>query len=111
MTTKTRAAIKSEHGQPLLVDEIELEDPGADEVLVKLFATGLCHSQLHQIHNPLSPMPLLLGHEGTGRVLKAGSNVSHVREGERVMIQFVPRDLPEGETSAARTTYRWRGDE
>ena len=107
----TRAAIKAEHGAPLLVDEIELGDPGPDEVLVKLFATGICHSQLHQIHNALSPMPLLLGHEGTGLVLQAGSNVTHVREGERVMVQFVPRDLPDGETTAARTTYRWRGDE
>ena len=111
MATKTRAAIKAEHGAPLLVDEIEIEDPGDDEVLIKLFATGICHSQLHQIHNPLSATPLLLGHEGTGVVLKAGSKVMHVREGERVMIQFVPRDLPDGETAAAHTTFRWRGDE
>ena len=111
MATKTRAAIKAEHGAPLLVDEIEIEDPGDDEVLIKLFATGICHSQLHQIHNPLSATPLLLGHEGTGVVLKAGSKVMHVREGERVMIQFVPRDLPDGETAAVHTTFRWRGDE
>ena len=111
MTLTTRAAIKAEHGVPLLVDEIELDDPGDDEVLVKLFATGICHSQLHQIHNPLSPMPLLLGHEGTGVVLKAGSNVKHVREGRHVMVQFVPRDLPDGMTTANRTKYRWQGDE
>ena len=111
MAMKTRAAIKAQHGVPLLVEEIELEDPGDDEVLVKLFATGICHSQLHQLHDPLSPMPLLLGHEGTGVVLKAGSNVSHVSEGERVMIQFVPRDLPQGETAAARTKFRWQGEE
>jgi Zn-dependent alcohol dehydrogenase len=111
MTTKTRAAIKAEHGVPLLVDEIELEDPGDEEVLVKLFATGICHSQLHQIHNPLSPMPTLLGHEGTGVVLKAGSKVEHVSEGERVMIQFVPRDLAEGLTTAPRTKYTWQGEE
>jgi Zn-dependent alcohol dehydrogenase len=111
MAMKTRAAIKAQHGVPLLVEEIELEDPGDDEVLVKLFATGICHSQLHQLHNPLSPMPLLLGHEGTGVVLKAGSNVSHVSEGERVMIQFVPRDLPEEETTPAGTKFRWQGEE
>ena len=58
MTLTTRAAIKAEHGAPLLVEEIELNDPNDNEVLVELFATGLCHSQLHQIHNPLSPMPL-----------------------------------------------------
>ncbi len=110
MPLTTRAAIKAVHGAPLLVEEIELPDPGPEEVLVKLFATGICHSQLHQIHNPLSPIPLLLGHEGTGVVLKAGNRVSHVREGERVMIQFVPRDLPEGQTTAARTSFRWRGE-
>jgi len=71
MTLKTRAAIKAKFGEPLLVDEIELEDPGDEEVLVKLFATGICHSQLHQIHNPDGPVPTLLGHEGTGVVLKA----------------------------------------
>lgn len=111
MTTKTRAAIKAKFGEPLLVDEIELEDPGDEEVLVKLFATGICHSQLHQIHNPDGPVPTLLGHEGTGVVLKAGSKVSHVSEGDRVMIQFVPRDLPDGMTTANRTKYRWQGEE
>ncbi|MDA1240477.1 MAG: zinc-binding dehydrogenase [Chloroflexi bacterium] len=111
MTLKTRAAIMAAHGEPLLVEEIELDDPGPSEVLVKLFATGICHSQLHQIHNPLSPVPLLLGHEATGVVLKAGSAVTHVREGERVMVQFVPRDLPEGKDTADRTTFRWRGQE
>jgi Zn-dependent alcohol dehydrogenase len=111
MTLKTRAAIKAVFGEPLLVEEIELEDPGDEEVLVKLFATGICHSQLHQIHNPDGPTPTLLGHEGTGIVLKAGSKVSHVAEGERVMIQFVPRDLPDGMTTANRTKYRWQGEE
>jgi Zn-dependent alcohol dehydrogenase len=111
MTLKTRAAIKAVFGEPLLVEEIELEDPGDEEVLVQLFATGICHSQLHQIHNPDGPVPTLLGHEGTGIVLKAGSKVSHVKEGERVMIQFVPRDLPEGMTTANRTRYRWQGEE
>ncbi|MDA0350616.1 MAG: zinc-binding dehydrogenase [Chloroflexi bacterium] len=111
MTLKTRAAIKAKFGEPLLVDEIELADPGDEEVLVKLFATGICHSQLHQIHNPDGPVPTLLGHEGTGIVLKAGSKVTHVKEGERVMIQFVPRDLPEGMTTANRTKYTWQGNE
>ena len=111
MTMTTRAAIKAKFGEPLLVDEIELEDPGDEEVLVKLYATGICHSQLHQIHNPDGPVPTLLGHEGTGLVLKAGSGVTHVREGERVMIQFVPRDLPEGMTTANLTTYRWQGEQ
>lgn len=111
MTMTTRAAVFAGHGEPLAVEEIELPDPAADEVLVKLFATGICHSQLHQIHNPRTPTGTLLGHEGTGIVLKAGANVQHVHEGGRVMVQFVPRDLPQGQTSAARTPYRWRGND
>ena len=111
MTTKTRAAINAVFGEPLLVDEIELDDPNEEQVLVKLFATGLCHSQLHQMNNPDMARPMLIGHEGTGVVLKAGAKVSHVREGDRVMIQFVPRDLPEGMTEANKTTYRWQGNE
>lgn len=107
---KTRAAIKAVHGEPLLVDEIELDDPGPDEVLVELFASGICHSQLHQIHNPAQRMPALLGHEATGVVMKAGSNVTHVKEGDRVMIPFVPRDLPEGKVTSDRTAFRWRGE-
>ncbi len=111
MTTKTRAAIKAVFGEPLLVDEIELADPNEEEVLVKLYATGICHSQLHQIHNPDGPVPTLLGHEGTGVVMKAGSKVSHVKEGDRVMLQFVPRDLPEGMRTANRSKFTWRGEE
>jgi Zn-dependent alcohol dehydrogenase len=111
MTLKTRAAIKVKFGEPLLVDEIELEDPGDEEVLVQLYASGICHSQLHQIHNPDGPVPTLLGHEGTGVVLKAGKGVKHVKEGDRVMMQFVPRDLPDGMKTANRTKYRWQGNE
>ena len=111
MPTTTRAAIKIEHGVPLAIEQITLPDPGPAEVLVKLFASGICHSQLHQIHNPAQSMPALLGHEATGVVLAAGRDVKHVREGERVMIPFVPRDLPDHLTSAPRTTYTLRGEQ
>ncbi|MSP21832.1 MAG: alcohol dehydrogenase [Dehalococcoidia bacterium] len=111
MPTTTRAAIKIEHGAPLAIEEITLPDPGPDEVLVKLYASGICHSQLHQIHNPRQSLPALLGHEATGIVLAAGREVKHVREGERVMIPFVPRDLPDHLTSAHRTTYTLRGEQ
>jgi len=107
---KTRAAIKAAHGAPLLIDEIELDGPGEAEVLVKLFATGICHSQLHQIFSLQAPMPVLLDHEATGVVLEAGRKVEHVQPGQRVMIQFVPRDLPDGQAAAAHTKYRWRGE-
>ena len=47
---KSLAAILAQHGQPLVIDEVEYGEPLTDQVLVKLFASGICHSQLHQIH-------------------------------------------------------------
>jgi Zn-dependent alcohol dehydrogenase len=107
----TRAAIKAEHDAPLVIEEIELAEPGDGEVLVKILSTGICHSQLHQIFNLRAPMPVLLGHEATAVVLQVGPQVTHVRSGERVMIQFVPRDLPPGKRAAERTRFGWRGKE
>ena len=57
---------------------------------------GSCHSQLHQLHNPDLQRPLLLGHEATGVVTAKGSEVSHVREGDRVMVTWVPREITVG---------------
>jgi Zn-dependent alcohol dehydrogenase len=108
---KTRAAVHVKHGEPLVVDEIELADPGPDEVLVRLYASGICHSQLHQLHNPNSPTPTLLGHEATGVVSAKGHNVTHVKEGDRVMVTWVPRDTsPEG-PMAQRAKYTYQGQQ
>ena len=80
---KSRAAIHTQHGKPLTVDEIDIPDPKDEQVVVKLFSSGVCHSQLHQMHNPTLARPLLLGHEGTGIVTHVGSNVDHVAEGDK----------------------------
>jgi Zn-dependent alcohol dehydrogenase len=110
---KTRAAVHVQHGQPLAVEEIELPDPGPEEVLVHLYASGICHSQLHQLHNPAQSTPALLGHEATRVVLAAGRDVSHVREGDRVMVTWVPRNLPPDAPTGARprTTFGFRGQQ
>ena len=52
MSTKGRAAILVEANQPLVVDEVEFPDPGADQILVKLFSSGICHSQIHTMRRP-----------------------------------------------------------
>ena len=93
MATKTRAAIIVECGEPLAVDEIVLKDPGDSEVLVKLIASGICHSQLHAINSTEVKIPSLLGHEGTGLVVKTGKNVSHIKEGDHCIITWVPRNI------------------
>ncbi len=108
---KTRAAIKVEHGKPLAVEEIELPGPQPDEVLVRLFASGICHSQLHQLHNPDSPTPTLLGHEATGVVLDAGREVDHVKEGDRVMVTRVPRDITPELSPPRASKFTFRGAE
>jgi Zn-dependent alcohol dehydrogenase len=93
---KSRVAIHIAHGQPLVVEEVDFPAPGPDQVLVRQFASGVCHSQLHQIHNPDLPVPAVLGHESTGVVEAAGANVRHVKEGDRVFVTWVPRSPPKG---------------
>ena len=79
-------------GLPTLeVQEVELPDPDPTQVVVKQFASGICHSQLHQMHRPRRS-PALLGHESTGVVLKKGRQVDHVEEGDTVLVTWVPRD-------------------
>jgi Zn-dependent alcohol dehydrogenase len=107
---KTRAAIQLEANGPLTVAEIELPDPDEDQVVVKQFASGICHSQLHQMHNPNLVRPLLLGHESTGVVVAKGRNVDHVREGDRVMVTWVPRDGHEGMEVPTQGTMHYGGN-
>src|SRR5262249_34269120 len=88
MSIKCRAAILVEPNKPLVVDEVELPDPEPDQVWVKLFASGVCHSQLHTMRRPPRPghrLPALLGHESTGLVVAKGRDVTHVREGDHVI--------------------------
>ena len=89
---KVKAAISVAVGQPLVIDDLDIGDPGLTHVIVKQFATGVCHSQLHQMHNPLLPRPLVMGHESTGVVVAKGREVSHVKEGDHVMLTWVQRD-------------------
>ena len=89
---KVKAVINIDVGGPLVIDDLDIGDPGPTHVIVKQFATGVCHSQLHQIHNPALPRPLVLGHESTGVVVAKGREVTHVNEGDRVMLTWVQRD-------------------
>jgi Zn-dependent alcohol dehydrogenase len=91
-----------------VVDEVELPDPAPDQVLVKLFASGICHSQLHQIHrNVPRSFPTLLGHESTGVVIAKGAAVSHVREGDHVMTTWIDRGGAADTAPRSRAVGRW----
>jgi Zn-dependent alcohol dehydrogenase len=93
---KTPAAIFVEKDKPMIIDDIDLPDPGPSQVLVKQFATGVCHSQLHELDRPQPQVPIVLGHESTGVVVAKGKGVSHVNEGDHVMVTWVQRNPVSG---------------
>lgn len=78
--------------RPLEVVEVELDDPGQGEVLLKMTAAGLCHSDLSVVDgNRPRPLPMLLGHEGAGIVQKVGPGVTGLAVGDHVVTVFLPR--------------------
>ena len=88
---KTRAAVLWGLGEKWEVDEIELDPPGADEVLVRLTASGLCHSDEHLVTGDLPfPLPVVGGHEGAGTVVEVGAGVEDLAEGDSVILTFLP---------------------
>lgn len=88
---KSKAALQIESGGPLVIDEIDIPDPGPNQVTVRNFASGVCYSQVHQLRNPGLPRPMGLGHEGSGVVTQVGKEVTHVREGDHVISTWVSR--------------------
>ena len=77
---KIRAAVLEEFGQPLVVQELELAEPRAGEVLVRLVACGVCHTDLYTASgaDPSGYAPTVLGHEGAGVVERVGDAVTSV---------------------------------
>jgi S-(hydroxymethyl)glutathione dehydrogenase/alcohol dehydrogenase len=88
---KTRAALFRGAGRPLELQEIELDEPRDDEVLVRMSAVGICGTDLHSIRGEWErPTPMVLGHEGAGVVEEVGSTVTRVRPGDRVVLSWAP---------------------
>ena len=87
-----RAAVLDRHGQPVRVETLLLHPPRHDEVLVRVAAAGVCHSDLHLAEGHLGDgrWPIVLGHEGAGVVEAVGESVTHVRPGDAVAFCFVP---------------------
>lgn len=76
---------------PLQIEEIELDPPGPYEVLVRMRAAGLCHSDLSVINGDRPrPTPMALGHEGAGEIVEVGAEVRDLKPGDRVIAAFVP---------------------
>ena len=86
-----KAAVLYEPHNPLAVEDLHLDGPRTGEVLVKLAASGVCHSDLHYIKGDRQhPMPVVLGHEGSGTVEEVGQGVTYARSGDHVVLSFVP---------------------
>jgi S-(hydroxymethyl)glutathione dehydrogenase/alcohol dehydrogenase len=90
---RVRAAVLEEFGQPLVVQELELEEPRAGEALVRLVACGVCHTDLYTASgaDPSGYAPAVLGHEGAGVVERVGEGVRSVAPGDHVVTLFSPQ--------------------
>lgn len=130
MLTKIKAALMVKPHEALRVELLDLEEPHKDEVMVKIAATGVCHSDIsvHQAVLP-SPLPVVLGHESAGTVVAVGLNVKNLTVGDRVVLSLLaqcgtcfycshnqPVLCESGQASMLRgtmadgtTRYRWRG--
>src|SRR5215203_2858729 len=88
---RMRAAVLWQPGAPIDVAEVELDEPRAGEVLVRIAASGVCASDLHVVDGDLpEPMPLVLGHEASGVVVEVGAEVESLAPGDHVVLALVP---------------------
>jgi Zn-dependent alcohol dehydrogenase len=99
MPMKTKAAVLHQMqlerpysvSKPLKIEEVELDPPGVNEVVVKIKAAGLCHSDLSVIDgNRPRPLPMALGHEAAGEVVELGEGVKSLKVGDHVVFAFLP---------------------
>jgi alcohol dehydrogenase len=85
-----KAAVLYETGKPLVIEEVELDEPQENEILVKLEATGVCHSDLNFMRGDTpQPLPFVPGHEGAGIVEKVGPGVTSVQPGDHVILMVL----------------------
>ena len=89
---KTRAAVAWEAGKPLAIEDVELAGPKAGEVLVRIVATGVCHTDAFTLSgaDPEGLFPAILGHEGGGIVEEVGAGVTSVKAGDHVIPLYTP---------------------
>jgi S-(hydroxymethyl)glutathione dehydrogenase/alcohol dehydrogenase len=87
----SRAGIFHGVGRPFEILEIELDEPGPTDVLVRMAAVGICGTDLHSVRGEwLRPTPIVLGHEGSGVVERVGSEVEHLQPGDEVVLSWAP---------------------
>ncbi|CAN5599079.1 alcohol dehydrogenase AdhP [soil metagenome] len=92
MEKTMKAAVVRAFGQPLVIEEVRVPQVGPGQILVKIAAAGVCHTDLHAAQGdwPVKPSPPFIpGHEGAGHVVAVGAGVTHVREGDRVGVPWL----------------------
>ena len=92
MDSTMKAAVVREFGKPLVIEEVPVPRPAAGDILVKIEACGVCHTDLHAAEGdwPVKPNPPFIpGHEGVGHVVAVGAGVRHVKEGDRVGVPWL----------------------
>src|SRR3989338_1518610 len=102
----TLAAVLIETGKPLVLVELEIPPLREGQVLIEVFYSGLCHTQILECHGFRGQDPYLphcLGHEGTGIVSEIGPGVTKVKPGDRVILSW----MKGSGIDASGTTYRW----
>lgn len=89
---RMKAAILHECEKPFQIEEVELDPPKAGEVLVKMVASGVCHSDINVYTGDkvISPLPAVLGHEGAGIIAEIGEGVTSVKPGDHVILTYLP---------------------
>ena len=90
MARTAKAALCRAHNTPVVIEPVTVDGPKRGEVMVKLGACGVCHSDLSAITGTIAlPLPLVLGHEGAGVVEEAGEGVSGLMKGDHVIFSFI----------------------
>ena len=89
---KSRAAVAWEAGKPLVIEEVEVAGPKAGEVLLKIAATGVCHTDAYTLsgQDPEGLFPAIMGHEGGAVVIETGAGVTSVKPGDHVIPLYIP---------------------
>lgn len=92
MARTMKAAVVHKFGEPLVIEEVPVPTPGPGQVLVKVAASGVCHTDLHAVDGdwPVKPkLPLIPGHEGVGPVAEVGPGVTDIKEGDLVGVPWL----------------------
>jgi S-(hydroxymethyl)glutathione dehydrogenase/alcohol dehydrogenase len=116
--TTAKIVLLPARAKQLEIQTVTIPDPGPFEVVVRQFATGICHSQLDHIAAADPAQPVLLGHESAGMVTAIGVSVEHVQVGDEVLVTWLPRSaerkpqptrlrLPNGQVAVSRNVFAW----